>query len=459
MLIHSNNWFVISLLLLFMALVSCSRNNELPGSISGCPENDIPVVSAEALSDSLGTELIRINRDVVLEAIVLSSDEEGNFYREIYLMDGSGEGPGIVLHTDLIESHKIYPVGTRIRILLKGTHARIKDGLIHVGGMQEYFGNPSLGPIPSTLLDKHIPSGCLDYGQEPDPQVIGMDQVGVAAPGTLLRLDSVQFSTESIGLAFALPEEDKLHLLEDCKGNRLEFYASGYSEFQPVLIPEGRGSVMGILRFDGGTPQIVIRGLGDLVLNGDRCTEPSPIPVAQDSLLITEVADPDNLPEARFVEIQNSSVSEVRLDGWVLERYTNASTQVSSVFPLDGLVLQAGDFLLIARDSITFKDVYGFSPAVEAGRNSVADSNGDDNLVLRDPQGNLVDILGRIGEDGSGTDHEFEDGRAFRLPGINRPSAVFTPDEWDFWNDTGEAGTTGTPQNAPDDYSPGSRGQ
>ena len=43
--------------------------------------------------------------------------------------------------------------------------------------------------------------------------------------------------------------------------------------------------------------------------------------------------------------------------------------------------------------------------------NSAANSNGDDNIALVDPFGNLIDLFGVIGEDGSGTSHEFEDGR------------------------------------------------
>ena len=69
----------------------------------------------------------------------------------------------------------------------------------------------------------------------------------------------------------------------------------------------------------------------------------------------------------------------------------------------------------------------------------------------------VIDSFGIIGEDGSGTNHEFEDGRALRKPGILQANATYDFDEWVIFNDTGAAGTTNQPQNAPADFTPGIR--
>lgn len=56
--------------------------------------------------------------------------------------------------------------------------------------------------------------------------------------------------------------------------------------------------------------------------------------------------------------------------------------------------------------------------------------------MIRDDQigllfnGGLVDFFGVVGEDGTGTDHEFQNGRAARLPGIVAPSALWNRAEW-----------------------------
>ena len=112
---------------------------------------------------------------------------------------------------------------------------------------------------------------------------------------------------------------------------------------------------------------------------------------------------------------------------------------------------------MIASNAIVFEEVFGIPPDLEGGRNSAADSNGDDNLVIRDPFDNVIDIFGRIGEDGSNTDHEFEDGRAIRKTVVRTGSAVYNPAEWIIYNDTGLAGTINQPQQAPEDFTPGIR--
>ena len=43
-----------------------------------------------------------------------------------------------------------------------------------------------------------------------------------------------------------------------------------------------------------------------------------------------------------------------------------------------------------------------------------ADSNGDDNIAIIDGSSDIIDIFGVLGEDGSNTCHDFEDGVALR---------------------------------------------
>lgn len=88
---------------------------------------------------------------------------------------------------------------------------------------------------------------------------------------------------------------------------------------------------------------------------------------------------------------------------------------------------------------------------------SPADSNGEDNLVLVDPFGKVIDVFGVIGEDGTGTNHEFEDGRAVRNSDITEGNSNYTFSEWTIYNDSGDSGTINQPQNAPSDFTPRER--
>jgi|GEM_PF-1263882 PKD repeat protein len=172
-------------------------------------------------------------------------------------------------------------------------------------------------------------------------------------------------------------------------------------------------------------------------------------------LFITELADPENESGARYVEIYNAGASSVDLStGYDLQRWTNGDTDPQAPVELTGTIA-AGDFYVVCANGSTFNSTYGFDADEDIGGGGPADSNGDDQIALRDPSDNIIDMFGVVGEDGSGTNHEFEDGRAERKATVTTGNTTYTFSEWNIWNDTGDEGTTNDPQQAPGDFDPG----
>ena len=176
-------------------------------------------------------------------------------------------------------------------------------------------------------------------------------------------------------------------------------------------------------------------------------------------VIITEIADPNNAAStARFVEIHNVSNSDVDMTGWELKRWTNdnAEPTASSAVDLSSLGnFQSGEIAVIGKSG--FEGVYGFPPSIISSNSSV-DSNGDDQLAIFDGSGTIIDIFGVPGEDGTGTCHEFEDGRAERKATVTNAQAVWNEAEWNVWADSTVSGCTShenSPKNAPDDFDPG----
>ena len=129
------------------------------------------------------------------------------------------------------------------------------------------------------------------------------------------------------------------------------------------------------------------------------------------------LADPTDASNARFVKVANNSGSSLDMTGWYLLRWTNANlepTASSQVMLSDFGTLDDGGCIYIAASATGFEAAYGFAPDIEGGTGGSVDSNGDDQVALYDAGGNIVDFFGVIGEDGSNTCHEFEDGYALR---------------------------------------------
>ncbi|MBC8197175.1 MAG: lamin tail domain-containing protein [Candidatus Marinimicrobia bacterium] len=177
-----------------------------------------------------------------------------------------------------------------------------------------------------------------------------------------------------------------------------------------------------------------------------------PVSFSGSTVFFTELADPNNNPNARYIELYNNGEIDVDLSTWRIDKYTNESAIVSQTLALTGTI-SAGGFYLIAtgpEDTEIF-DIFGVTPNQwDPGSNNVAGSNGDDNLELYNGE-TLVDQFGVSGEDGTGTGHEFEDGRAERAAGVTAGNATWDEAEWNIDNDSG--GGDG-PQDAPGGFDP-----
>lgn len=146
-------------------------------------------------------------------------------------------------------------------------------------------------------------------------------------------------------------------------------------------------------------------------------------------LVISEVADPTDNTNAKFVELYNSGGSTIDLaaGNWYLSRQANGVTWGD--YPLTGSI-GAGVAYVIATNSANFNTAYGFNPDEESGFIS---GNGNDGYFLYSggdhTTGTLVDAYGVLNEDGTGKAWEYTDSQALRDCGSS-PQTTWTASEW-----------------------------
>ena len=420
-----------------------------------CRPSEKTLISYEQLFAKWTGDLVIIQEDEILEGFVISSDQYGNFFNELLVQSQANSAPyGLRIRIETSDSHALYPLGSKVEINLKDLALDYVGDEWRLGAVQSFFGNNSVSPIPYNRLDESIKQSCGDF-PEVFATAITVEEFKNSPVNTLVSLNGVQFAEAELGKLLAVPEEESIRQMQSCEGLSFELLTSGYADFQTTEVPESRGKITGVVVLNGTKKSLKIRLPEDLDMTEERCSKSGPEVTENDSILISELADPDNNSGARFIELYNAGSTAVVLDNWKLQRYTNASTTVGSETDLGGIRIEAKSCLVIAANREVFLDVYGFEPDLQASGSSVANSNGDDNILLLGPEDTIVDIFGRVGEDGSGTDHEFEDGRALRKASISNGKADYLFTDWFLWNDTGEAGTQNQIQNAPGDFSPG----
>jgi len=428
------------------------RNFDPPQSIC-----DIELVANTTYSEvkkMYTGDTFQIQEDLIIEGYVISSDAAGNFFSVLHFQD-SPQNPseGFQIEIDQRDSHLFYPVGGKIYIKLRGLYLGKSKDVFKIGGVFTSFGNVSVGRLPTTVVNQHVFLSC-DEKVDTQATQVSIGDLSKNYTNTLVQLSAVELVAEDQDEVFAVAREETERVLTDCQGNTIVLLNSGFSDFQDQNLPKGNGTITGVLKRDKSDYQLVIRGLKDIAFDNERCSENAVLETSK-SIFISELADPENNTGARFVELYNGGPETLSLNGWKLLRFTNANTEVSSEIDLSGSTVIGESTFVIASNSVEFENTYELIPDLATGVNTAADSNGDDNLQLVDPFGEIIDVFGIVGEDGSGTNHEFEDGRALRKLEIRNGNPVYMFSEWRVYNDTGAEGTINEPQIAPNDFTPG----
>lgn len=91
---------------------------------------------------------------------------------------------------------------------------------------------------------------------------------------TLIELKEVQFTEAALGRHYYEETNDVGGAtnwnLSDKAGNQIIFRTSGYADFASQLVPEGSGTVRGILTKFGTDYQLMVRSEKDIVMTGSR---------------------------------------------------------------------------------------------------------------------------------------------------------------------------------------------
>ena len=445
---------LLPIILLTLAL-SCSKPSKdevIPTIVNDETQCDTPVTdwsTALFVDPDSNTEYLMIET-LYIKADIFSSDLQEGAYKSIYLQETVAPFRTLQLLTEATDNSLWYPRGTEVIINLHQLRLKRNKNTISIGAYDESYSNPTIAPLFQNELESRLL--ICENSKEFTPLILDESTaLSELWPNRFITVEELMFSEDHFGNTFGVSTEETEHQLTTCKGDTWMINSSGYEDFIDEIIPENSGTISGRL-VQGTKNQIAVDLWEDIFFDLPRC-EPENFDDA--SLFISEIADPDNSTSARFIELYNAEDFEVILNGWTLLRYTNDSNEPSHVFYLDDYRVGANSTFVIASNLEVFSEMYQRVPDAVGSSSSAANSNGDDTMLLVNPAGEVIDIFGVIGEDGTGTNHEFEDGRALRKSSVNNGSPTFDFSEWVVSNDSGDAGTIKAPKIAPDDFTPG----
>jgi hypothetical protein len=404
----------------------------------------LPTISLAAVKEMYLSSMVEfgVSNNYVVEGYIISSDENGSFEKKLVIQDAvENATAGIQLLVDSEILFEQYNIGDKVFVKLNKLYMGKKDGVLTIGFPK--------GTAITEIAEENIADFIYNSGENFSiiPWEISITEVlNPAFENTLVTVKNVQLAQNELGSAFTYFSgiNNGFRTLETCnESTKLSVFTNGKATFANELFPQGKGNITGVL-------SNVLELRTNLDVQFSETHEVCEVFVPK--IMITEVADPKNNVSARFVELYNAGETAVNLTGWKLNKYLNGATTVSgSPLALTGIVIPPGGFAIIADSE--YKTLFNNIPDIET---SYISGNGDDVYELVNNTGARMDIFGIIGQDGSGTNWEYEDGRAMRNLTISAPNPIFTISEWTVFSAASNATITNpnSPQNAPEGFNP-----
>lgn len=294
---HFKLYFTLMLLLATMGIVSCSDDFDSP-----------PIVVPSAYHiDQVNTTILELKEaywsddknyidtigftesgdTVVISGRVISSDESGNIYKSLVIQDETAALAISINGTSLSDT---YRVGQEIVLPLTGMFIGKYNNLQQLG-YPEYSSTYGWEAtfLPLAMFQEIVELNGLPDASQIDTLTIKISELSTTAAGLremqsqLVRIDNVFFQEADGTTTFSEEDSSTSRYIEDESGNTMIVRNSSYASFQADVIPEGTGSVVGILSYYSSSWQLLLRDTDDLIgfSTDTEGTESNPYTVAR----------------------------------------------------------------------------------------------------------------------------------------------------------------------------------
>lgn len=233
--------------------------------------------SSAQLYDNIDPE----NPDV-LEAIVTSSDEGGNFYKSISLMTVDGT-KGFTMPIDAYNLYTKYEPGRKVFVIMDSLYfdyrsqiASLEIGSLYNNDTPDITTDDKVGRISGVKYTNVVKRSCTKIDEEDIVKHMSIaDAKNNQYINMLIEFDAVQFADESLGKTYFDPSLNSFggatnHYISDSDGNTMIVRISEYSKFAGDMIPSGSGKIRGVLTKYNSDYQFMIRTTNDVQLNDAR---------------------------------------------------------------------------------------------------------------------------------------------------------------------------------------------
>lgn len=216
------------------------------------------------------------NDNNYVNGYVVSIDEAGNWFEELIIQNRADQGSaGVRVLIDVNPLFVRYQFGQLVYVKVTGLFIGSSNGVITLGKTEGLEKIPSAQEQDFILRSPQV--------EEIVPTEISLSNIDAALENVYVRINNVQFGANLVlgsdPISFAGEQQDEFdgeRILESCDdGGTIILSTSTFADFKSLPLPNGQGSLNGILTNDffGEVFNIVINSPEDIDFGGieNRC--------------------------------------------------------------------------------------------------------------------------------------------------------------------------------------------
>ncbi|MBP2283693.1 hypothetical protein H4V97_002011 [Flavobacterium sp. CG_23.5] len=270
---------IFAVILIAVTFSSCVKE-EVPVPELKCTQPDFTINRSVAeVRTNANAIVTQYKYDDIIEAYVVSSDENGNFFKSISfqtLATATTPAIGFSVPVDASNTYIDYRLGNKVYLKLKDQYTDISFGGLRIGSIYvNSYNEGSVGRLSQNDYKNVLHASCTTIAETQLVKAITIaDLTNDSNLNTLVELSDVQFTAAAAGRHYF---EDTNNVggatnwsLEDKFGNQVYFRTSSFSDFAGNLVPNGSGKVKGVLTKYGTDYQLLPRSAKDVVMTATR---------------------------------------------------------------------------------------------------------------------------------------------------------------------------------------------
>ena len=254
-------------LLMLGVFTSCLKDYEGPPltePIYTGPDANITIAELRTHFSNV-TESTPIRSNFILRARVAANDISGNLFSQLYVQDETG---GIIINIARSSLFNDFRVGQEVFIHLREFFITTFGGQIQIG-----FAGVPVNRIPWEIFNEFTFRNGWPQADKVTPRLVTIDALDDSMMATLVQLDNVFFQGGG-ELPFTEQGSTTNRFLTDFDGNSIIVRTSSFANFSSYILPEGAGTIVGMLTRHNADWQIILRTIDDVIDFGDEIPTP-----------------------------------------------------------------------------------------------------------------------------------------------------------------------------------------